>query len=124
MIKKKTGENWFKDGPETWYDRVACGNPDLGDLGDESVCVNQGCLFGKVYENSREPWCYHKFGGDKCALLKDERQDCSFTGSQKTCGCPPWDWMCINSCKCADVGCCWQPLAENQKGPWCFSPSG
>ncbi|XP_066926313.1 uncharacterized protein [Clytia hemisphaerica] len=47
--------------------------------------------------------------GDQCEIEPDERKECGYMG--------------IKQPECEGKGCCWKPLENGSKAPWCFFPA-
>ena len=46
---------------------------------------------------------------DQCDIEPDARKECGYMG--------------IKQPECESKGCCWSPLENGSKAPWCFFPA-
>ena len=53
--------------------------------------------------------CKFNLNLDKCDIEPDARKECGYMG--------------IKQPECESKGCCWSPLENGSKAPWCFFPA-
>ena len=53
--------------------------------------------------------CKFNLNLDQCDIEPDARKECGYMG--------------IKQPECESKGCCWSPLENGSKAPWCFFPA-